>query len=185
MSKSDVTARATYKDKPFVKTTINIGKISPIATGSIFDSDRIRGNFPDLDYHQTPYYTYVTDHVPQLDGERATDGRNYYVITTFYTGGNTTPNPAEFKVVYDGQEVEYNNFNSYQESESAYYFYNSSANGRAMCILRIKVGESVDAATFCNCKCHQGGIAGFFFKIVLFFQKLFGQNKVCACGMNH
>ena len=37
----------------------------------------------------------------------------------------------------------------------------------------------------CGCKCHQGGIAGFFFKIVLFFQKLFGQNKVCACGMNH
>ena len=37
----------------------------------------------------------------------------------------------------------------------------------------------------CECKCHKGGIAGFFFKIVLFFQKLFGQNKVCACGMNH
>ena len=37
----------------------------------------------------------------------------------------------------------------------------------------------------CGCKCHQGGIAGFFIKIVLFFQKLFGQNKVCACGMNH
>ncbi|MBR3818586.1 MAG: hypothetical protein IKJ41_05485 [Clostridia bacterium] len=37
----------------------------------------------------------------------------------------------------------------------------------------------------CGCKCHQGGIAGFFYKIVLFFQKLFGQNKVCVCGMNH
>ena len=37
----------------------------------------------------------------------------------------------------------------------------------------------------CECKCHKGGIVGFFFKIVLFFQKLFGQNKVCACGMNH
>ena len=37
----------------------------------------------------------------------------------------------------------------------------------------------------CECNCHKGGIAGFFFKIVLFFQKLFGQNKVCACGMNH
>lgn len=37
----------------------------------------------------------------------------------------------------------------------------------------------------CGCNCHQGGIAGFFFKIVLFFQKLFGQNKVCVCGMNH
>lgn len=37
----------------------------------------------------------------------------------------------------------------------------------------------------CGCNCHKGGIVGFFFKIVLFFQKLFGQNKVCACGMNH
>ena len=42
-----------------------------------------------------------------------------------------------------------------------------------------------DASEDCGCKCHQGGIAGFFFKIVLFFQKLFGQNKVCVCGMNH
>ena len=34
----------------------------------------------------------------------------------------------------------------------------------------------------CDCKCHTGS---FFFKIILFFQKLFGQNKVCACGMKH
>lgn len=37
----------------------------------------------------------------------------------------------------------------------------------------------------CGCNCHKGGIVGFFYKIVLFFQKLFGQNKVCDCGMNH
>ena len=38
----------------------------------------------------------------------------------------------------------------------------------------------------CPCKCHKGGIAGFFYKIVLFFQKLFGQNKICAeCGAKH
>ena len=37
----------------------------------------------------------------------------------------------------------------------------------------------------CTCKCHKGGIAGFFFKISLFFQKLFGKNKVCACGEKH
>lgn len=45
--------------------------------------------------------------------------------------------------------------------------------------------EITDLTPYCTCQCHQGGIAGFFFKIVLFFQKLFGQNKVCACGMNH
>lgn len=38
----------------------------------------------------------------------------------------------------------------------------------------------------CPCKCHQGGIAGFFYKIVLFFQKLFGNNKICEfCGAKH
>ena len=37
----------------------------------------------------------------------------------------------------------------------------------------------------CECKCHQGGIAGFFFKIVLFFQKLFGNNLECFCGKKH
>lgn len=37
----------------------------------------------------------------------------------------------------------------------------------------------------CDCKCHQGGVAGFFFKIVLFFQKIFGNNLECFCGAKH
>lgn len=37
----------------------------------------------------------------------------------------------------------------------------------------------------CDCKCHKGGIVGFFFKIVLFFQKLFGNNLECFCGQKH
>lgn len=37
----------------------------------------------------------------------------------------------------------------------------------------------------CSCNCHKGGISGFFFKIINFFEKLFGKNKVCACGMKH
>ena len=37
----------------------------------------------------------------------------------------------------------------------------------------------------CDCKCHQGGIAAFFFKITLFFQKLFGKNLECICGAKH
>ena len=45
--------------------------------------------------------------------------------------------------------------------------------------------EITDLSAYCTCKCHQGGIAGFFYKIVLFFQKLFGQNKVCWCGIAH
>ncbi len=37
----------------------------------------------------------------------------------------------------------------------------------------------------CECKCHKGGIEGFFFKFVLFFQKIFGMNTVCGCQMKH
>ena len=42
-----------------------------------------------------------------------------------------------------------------------------------------------DSTDNCSCNCHKGGISGFFFKILNFFQKLFGQNKVCACGVKH
>ena len=42
-----------------------------------------------------------------------------------------------------------------------------------------------DAADDCDCNCHAGGIKAFFFKFINFFQKLFGQNKVCSCGTNH
>ena len=37
----------------------------------------------------------------------------------------------------------------------------------------------------CSCKCHKGGISGFFFKLILFFQKLFRTNKTCSCGVSH
>lgn len=37
----------------------------------------------------------------------------------------------------------------------------------------------------CSCNCHAGGIKAFFFKLANFFQKLFGKNKVCACGAKH
>ena len=42
-----------------------------------------------------------------------------------------------------------------------------------------------DRTDDCSCNCHAGGIKAFFFKIINFFQKLFGINKVCACGVKH
>lgn len=42
-----------------------------------------------------------------------------------------------------------------------------------------------DRTENCSCNCHKGGIAGFFFKIILFFQKLFKANQVCKCGIYH
>lgn len=37
----------------------------------------------------------------------------------------------------------------------------------------------------CSCNCHKGGISKFFFKLILFFQKIFKTNKVCKCGIEH
>ena len=42
-----------------------------------------------------------------------------------------------------------------------------------------------DKADDCSCSCHKSGIVNFFFKILLFFQRLFGVNKECMCGANH
>jgi len=45
--------------------------------------------------------------------------------------------------------------------------------------------EITDLTPYCTCRCHQTGFMAFLFKIVLFFQKIFGQNKVCWCGVAH
>lgn len=37
----------------------------------------------------------------------------------------------------------------------------------------------------CSCNCHSSGILKFFFQFINFFEKLFGKNKVCACGVSH
>lgn len=37
----------------------------------------------------------------------------------------------------------------------------------------------------CDCGCHKGGIAGFFARFIIVFQKLFGRNLVCKCGESH
>lgn len=42
-----------------------------------------------------------------------------------------------------------------------------------------------DRADDCSCSCHKSGLSKFFFSIMLFFQKLFGNNKVCDCGKSH
>ncbi len=48
------------------------------------------------------------------------------------------------------------------------------------------VENATDLATgYCDHMCHQGGIMGFFWKIVNFFSKLFGSNPVCGCGAAH
>ena len=37
----------------------------------------------------------------------------------------------------------------------------------------------------CGCMCHSSGFMRFIWKIVRFFYKIFGKNKVCACIVTH
>ncbi|MBR3596338.1 MAG: leucine-rich repeat protein [Clostridia bacterium] len=37
----------------------------------------------------------------------------------------------------------------------------------------------------CSCNCHKTGFMGLIWKILRFFYKLFGINKVCGCGVTH
>lgn len=54
-----------------------------------------------------------------------------------------------------------------------------------------KFGEAIkpdipeDPSENCSCNCHKGGISGFIFKLILFFQRLLGSNKTCDCGASH
>ena len=45
--------------------------------------------------------------------------------------------------------------------------------------------EPENPSASCSCACHKKGIVKFFFKIGLFFQKIFKKNKICKCGAQH
>ena len=45
--------------------------------------------------------------------------------------------------------------------------------------------KPVDPSENCSCACHKKGIVKFFFKIGLFFQKIFKKNRICRCGVWH
>lgn len=47
------------------------------------------------------------------------------------------------------------------------------------------IEAKIDKVVICWHMCRQGGIMGFFRKIVNFFSKLFGSNPVCECGEIH
>ena len=47
------------------------------------------------------------------------------------------------------------------------------------------VCDRCGAKLYCEHMCHRDGIVGFFWKIINFFNKLFGLNPVCVCGNEH
>ena len=53
--------------------------------------------------------------------------------------------------------------------------------------MQIGLGDITITAEYndCDCNCHKSGITAFFFKITMFFKKLFGTATDCACGAKH
>ena len=45
--------------------------------------------------------------------------------------------------------------------------------------------ELLDPSVECDHRCHKSGFAGFIWKVINFFNKLFRLNKVCECGVAH
>lgn len=57
----------------------------------------------------------------------------------------------------------------------------SDTNGDGACD---SCGKNISSSN-CDCMCHSSGFTGFIWKILRFFYKLFGSNKVCDCGSVH
>ncbi len=45
--------------------------------------------------------------------------------------------------------------------------------------------EGFNPSANCSCKCHKSGFAGFIWKIMRIFYKIFKTHKTCACGVAH
>lgn len=45
--------------------------------------------------------------------------------------------------------------------------------------------EPENPSVNCSCKCHKNGFMGFIWKILCFFYRIFGMNKICSCGVAH
>ena len=129
-----------------------------------------------------------------VSGEKGNFKRTVYSITTSVNGREAQPNgTVSVKIPlpegYDGEKtnvyyvseegtlekLECRTENGYVIFETDHFSYYAV------------VDESENGVTpeNCSCACHKKGIAKFFFKIGLIFQKIFKKNKICKCGVWH
>lgn len=147
----------------------------------------------------------MTDAVPTIDP--LADNYNMYDITLYKSSQAVQPN-AKIKVMIPIPA-------GYDKSRIAVYWYkedgtlekmNATVNGsyaifetdHLSCYVLVEehvhtYGEDGEICTDCGfdrtegcgCNCHKTGIAGFFWKIINFFNKIFKIKQYCKCGINH
>lgn len=193
MPENDVTAEAIYKDKTYniavANGTASASKAVAGATvtltadaapaGKVFDKWVITGATVADTSKVTTTFT-----MPENDvTAQATYKNVVYKVTV--TNGKASASTAVMggSITLTANQIDGKVFSHWEISGAAVADKNAKET-------TVTVGTSDVTAEAvyedCPCKCHQGGIAGFFYKIVLFFQKLFGNNKICEfCGAKH
>lgn len=117
------------------------------------------------------------------DFENVTAGKSVYFtadtddVYYVYTLGNSDAHIRAYT-----KTVNYRTLHGATDSEL-----DTIESGMYRCKVTLENGDTIFSETFTKCEhsCHQGGITGFFWRITLFFYKIFGLNKVCECGDIH
>lgn len=110
-------------------------------------------------------------------------GRTEDGIVLGYNGGfgfATYGDPDErYARIYDFNETDVENYTQ----QTIYY---------SQCVIQEDPEEEpsvpaapVDPSNNCTCNCHKEGFMGFIWKILRFFYKFFGTNRICDCGISH
>ncbi len=116
--------------------------------------------------------TYVDDYVDTIGHTPADSIEENYIAPTCSSNGSVD------KVVYCSvcdEELG-------RETETIEMLGHTDNDGDGYCDID---NELLDLSVECDCNCHKSGISKFFFDFILFFQRLFGSNKACACGVAH
>lgn len=110
-----------------------------------------------------------------LDGGITMKEEVAFVIPKYLTEVKIKPLVENASFTYNDETYKFSSIN-----ENTYGVLSlKDSSGKAEFVISDKSDSS------CSCNCHKTGIAKLLFTIVNFFQKLFGQNKVCACGAAH
>lgn len=91
-----------------------------------------------------------------------------------YNGKN-----GEYKVYRINDDGTYTDMNAYIEGSHIVF------ETEHFSIYVVVCDESKATTINCSHICHKTGFAGFIYKIIRIFWKLFGTNKICACGAAH
>lgn len=181
------TKTSTVERLPSIEAKDDISGVSVIYTNNSYDSD--------IEVEVSQVFDGESYQV--INSEKGNRLNCLYDITTTIEGQKVQPNasvwvkiqlpenfnPEKSYVYYVTNTGTLERMNSFVK-DGYIYFETTHFSFYAIVDESSNISSSVPLPS-CSCSCHKTGIAHFFFVIINFFQKLFGQNKVCDCGAKH